>query len=102
MFCAAKTLVKLCTSTTTTGLTSTLASCGSYMLVDIPVITASTTCLPNELQLMTNLETASLNQSPFTLSTPAALSLAFPIILIWAIAFNFKSIIRFLNSGSPD
>jgi hypothetical protein len=102
MYCATKTIVKVCTSLTTTGLSSAAASCGSYQLIEFPVISTATACAANDIQLLTAREQGELTASPWVLTNANAGLIVAAVLLIWAVGYSFRSIAKAINSGSPE
>jgi hypothetical protein len=102
MYCAVKSLIKVCTSITTTGTSSAAASCGGYKLVDLLVIEQNTTCTVDQIQLTTASEFALATASPWVLSNQNASFIVVAILTVWALGYSTRLIIKTLNLGSPE
>jgi hypothetical protein len=102
MFCATKTQIKVCTSLTTTGLSSAAASCGGYQILDFAVLNSKTQCSSTEIQLNTVEEFGFATASPFTLTNTAAVLLVVAILLSWSFGWSFKQMRIAMTGGSPE
>ncbi len=102
MYCAAKTLSKVCTSVTTTGTSSAAASCGGYKLVDLMVIQPDTVCTIDQIQLTTANEFNLATASPWNLGMNEGGLIAAAILSAWALGWSFKALRKTIGDNSPE
>ena len=56
-------------------------------------------CLPGELALLSYAELGNVTANPFRLDLAEAGAIGTAVILIWALAWGFRMLIRSLNAG---
>jgi hypothetical protein len=99
MQCADLVVVKVCSSQTG-ALGSVMASCGNFKLVTHLELSTSNaaTCSATQVALLTATEAASIT-SPFNLTLLQAGQIGGAVMLLWALAFGFRQIIRLIRES---
>lgn len=92
MLCGDTLYLKVCSSTTT-AVTASTASCGTFKFITVTTVASNTVCTPTQLVLLNDNEVGNLLASPFNMTTSQGGAIGAGIFLVFAVAWGIRKIV---------